>query len=309
MQKPKVEHIEGLSPAVAIEQKHSGHSPRSTVGTVTEIYDYLRILMSRLGQPHCPDVRRADRQPIGRRDHRQDHGPSGRHEAVSAGAAGNPRRRAVRNAVGRDAGVGLRAHSRRRADLFRRPTAADRPAAETRRRGGDRPRDGSRRRPARGSPAAWRTPCRWAAACCAWSIRARTCRSRNGRWRRTASTSSATVAGGVSSRFRRTISRSTARWAGARRAKGWACRPARIRPRCCAIRSSRSPKAPWRFGPAPAAALFAAMLEAFSRGTGIPTDVPSSELGGRHRRLIFHGTGDQWFDVRKAATGGRASGA
>ena len=54
MQKPKVEHIEGLSPAVAIEQKHSGHSPRSTVGTVTEIYDYRRILMSRLGQPHCP---------------------------------------------------------------------------------------------------------------------------------------------------------------------------------------------------------------------------------------------------------------
>ena len=54
MQKPKVDHIEGLSPAVAIEQKHSGHTPRSTVGTVTEIYDYLRILMSRLGQPYCP---------------------------------------------------------------------------------------------------------------------------------------------------------------------------------------------------------------------------------------------------------------
>jgi excinuclease ABC subunit A len=54
MQKPKVDSIEGLSPAVAIEQKHTGHSPRSTVGTVTEIYDYLRILMSRLGQPHCP---------------------------------------------------------------------------------------------------------------------------------------------------------------------------------------------------------------------------------------------------------------
>ena len=54
MQKPKVDHIEGLSPAICIEQKHSGHTPRSTVGTVTEIYDYLRILMSRLGQPHCP---------------------------------------------------------------------------------------------------------------------------------------------------------------------------------------------------------------------------------------------------------------
>ena len=55
MQKPKLEHIEGLSPAIAIEQKHSGHTPRSTVGTVTEIYDYLRILMARLGEPYCPD--------------------------------------------------------------------------------------------------------------------------------------------------------------------------------------------------------------------------------------------------------------
>ena len=55
MPKPQLDHIEGLSPAIAIEQKQMGHTPRSTVGTVTEIYDYLRILMARLGQPHCPD--------------------------------------------------------------------------------------------------------------------------------------------------------------------------------------------------------------------------------------------------------------
>jgi excinuclease ABC subunit A len=54
MQKPKLDHIEGLSPAIAIEQKHGSHTPRSTVGTVTEIYDYFRILMARLGQPYCP---------------------------------------------------------------------------------------------------------------------------------------------------------------------------------------------------------------------------------------------------------------
>ncbi len=54
MQKPKLDHIEGLSPAIAIEQKHMGHTPRSTVGTVTEIYDYLRVLMARLGVPYCP---------------------------------------------------------------------------------------------------------------------------------------------------------------------------------------------------------------------------------------------------------------
>ncbi len=53
-QKPIFEKIEGLSPAVALEQKNVGHSPRSTVGTVTEVYDYLRILMARLGVMHCP---------------------------------------------------------------------------------------------------------------------------------------------------------------------------------------------------------------------------------------------------------------
>ncbi|MFO1021561.1 MAG: excinuclease ABC subunit UvrA [Planctomycetales bacterium] len=55
MPKPRVEHISGLSPAIAIEQKTTGHTPRSTVGTVTEIYDYLRILFARIGTPHCPD--------------------------------------------------------------------------------------------------------------------------------------------------------------------------------------------------------------------------------------------------------------
>ena len=54
MQKPAVDHISGLSPAIAIEQKNMGNTPRSTVGTVTEVYDYLRILFARLGQPHCP---------------------------------------------------------------------------------------------------------------------------------------------------------------------------------------------------------------------------------------------------------------
>jgi excinuclease ABC subunit A len=54
VQKPKVDHVSGLSPAISIEQKTTSRSPRSTVGTVTEIYDYLRILYARLGQPYCP---------------------------------------------------------------------------------------------------------------------------------------------------------------------------------------------------------------------------------------------------------------
>ncbi|MCP5325245.1 MAG: excinuclease ABC subunit UvrA [Oceanospirillaceae bacterium] len=55
MEKPDVDHIEGLSPAISIEQKSTSHNPRSTVGTVTEIYDYLRLLYARVGQPRCPD--------------------------------------------------------------------------------------------------------------------------------------------------------------------------------------------------------------------------------------------------------------
>src|SRR5574339_789968 len=55
MDKPDVDHIEGLSPAIAIEQKATSHNPRSTVGTVTEIYDYLRVLYARAGVPRCPE--------------------------------------------------------------------------------------------------------------------------------------------------------------------------------------------------------------------------------------------------------------
>src|SRR3990167_336135 len=54
MDKPDVDHIEGLSPAISIDQKSASHNPRSTVGTVTEIYDYLRLLFARIGHPHCP---------------------------------------------------------------------------------------------------------------------------------------------------------------------------------------------------------------------------------------------------------------
>ena len=53
--KPNVEHIEGLSPAISIDQKTTSNNPRSTVGTVTEIYDYLRLLYARVGIPHCPN--------------------------------------------------------------------------------------------------------------------------------------------------------------------------------------------------------------------------------------------------------------
>ncbi|MCL0087543.1 excinuclease ABC subunit UvrA, partial [Dehalococcoidia bacterium] len=58
MEKPDVDYIEGLSPAISIDQKGASHNPRSIVGTVTEIYDYLRLLFARVGHPHCPQCRR-----------------------------------------------------------------------------------------------------------------------------------------------------------------------------------------------------------------------------------------------------------
>jgi len=64
MEKPDVDAIEGLSPAISIEQKSAGHNPRSTVGTITEVYDYLRLLWARLGTPHCPK----DGSPIERQN-------------------------------------------------------------------------------------------------------------------------------------------------------------------------------------------------------------------------------------------------
>ena len=113
MRKPKFDHIEGLSPAIAIEQKQTGNTPRSTVGTVTEIYDYLRILVARLGQPYCPacDV------PIGTQSADEviakimDH-PAGTKLFITA-PRGDPGGRALRNAVGGDPRVGLRPHPRR----------------------------------------------------------------------------------------------------------------------------------------------------------------------------------------------------
>jgi excinuclease ABC subunit A len=58
MDKPDVDSIEGLSPAIAIQQKTTNKNPRSTVGTITEIYDYLRLLFSKIGTPHCPECGR-----------------------------------------------------------------------------------------------------------------------------------------------------------------------------------------------------------------------------------------------------------
>ena len=74
LDKPDVDAIEGLSPAISIYQKSTSHNPRSTVGTVTEIYDYLRLLFGRAGSPHCPHCDRNIAPPDHRWNVRSGHG-------------------------------------------------------------------------------------------------------------------------------------------------------------------------------------------------------------------------------------------
>ena len=90
MDKPDVDYIDGLSPAISIDQKTTSSNPRSTVGTVTEIYDYLRLLWARVGTPHCPKCGKEIRQQTHRPDHRPDDGAPGG-DAHSAAGAGRPR--------------------------------------------------------------------------------------------------------------------------------------------------------------------------------------------------------------------------
>ena len=114
MEKPDVDHIDGLSPAISIDQKGTSRNPRSTVGTVTEIYDYLRLLFARIGHPHCPQLRPADRAAVGAADGAPAAGAAGRHPADDPGA-GHPRPQG--RAPGRprrDPAPGVRPRPRRR---------------------------------------------------------------------------------------------------------------------------------------------------------------------------------------------------
>ena len=90
MDKPAVDHIDGLSPAISIDQKTASRNPRSTVGTVTEVHDYLRLLFARIGIPHCPN----DGNPVARQTPQQivDPGPRTRRgHQVPDPRSGDPR--------------------------------------------------------------------------------------------------------------------------------------------------------------------------------------------------------------------------
>ena len=139
MQKPDVELIEGLSPAISIEQKTTSRNPRSTVGTVTEIYDYMRLLCARVGMPYSPATGPADRQPDRVADGRPHHGDAGGHAALSAGADRARPQGRVPQGAGRPAEARLPARQDRRQDVRDRRGPRARQEAEARHRGRRRP--------------------------------------------------------------------------------------------------------------------------------------------------------------------------
>ena len=152
MDKPDVDSIEGLSPAIAIEQKTGSHNPRSTVGTVTEIYDYLRLLYARAGTPRCPhhgiDLAA---QTVSQMVDQVLQAPGGELGAA-AGAADRRASRRARAAAQRACRPGLRARSHRRGGARDRRRAGARSQAQAHDRGGGR----SLSRAPRGRPAARR---------------------------------------------------------------------------------------------------------------------------------------------------------
>ena len=114
MDKPDVDHIEGLSPAVSIDQKTTSRNPRSTVGTVTEIYDYLRLLFARVGIPHCPMCGRRIEKQTRRADRRRDPGAAAMAQVPGARAGREGSQGRVRQALRGTQARGLHARARRR---------------------------------------------------------------------------------------------------------------------------------------------------------------------------------------------------
>ena len=315
MQKPKVEHVSGLSPAISIEQKTTSKSPRSTVGTVTEIYDYLRILYARLGQPYCP----ACGIPIGTQtaDEIIDKIlalPEGTKLYLMAPLErrGQEKYETLWDEIRRTGFVRMRVDGKsynveeppaidhRRKHLIEvvvdRVDRPGQPADAHRRRRGSGARPGPRRdaRRPRGRQEA---------------------RSRTGRSIASASTSPATAAAAASSRSTRIISRSTARSAGAPRCEGLGVQqganPALL---------IRDPRQSLRDG-----ALAAwpdltrrRLVPALRRGAGAPRRLSrsirrSSNWKPAQQQCVLHGTGEAWIPLDAIAAKsdeatGRASG-
>ena len=299
MQKPKLEHIEGLSPAIAIEQKHAGQSPRSTVGTVTEVYDYLRILTARLGNPYCPECDR----PIGTQSTDEIIGKVMAHPAGTKAFLMAP----LEVQVGEKYEAlwdEMRASGYIRVRIDGQTYSLDEtPAIDRRRRHQvevvvDRIviRPDARSRIAEGVENALslgkgvlhlgfpdddRPEPDWSVDIHSQHFVCDAC----GRSFEPLSPHHFSF-------------NSSLGWCPACEGLGvqTGANPAAL------LHSSRATLAEnavavW---PSMSGKIFPHMLDALARATGIPTDVPFEQLGAKHRRLIMHGTGERWFDVHLA---------
>ena len=304
MQKPRVDHIEGLSPAIAIEQSHSGHTPRSTVGTVTEIYDYFRILMSRLAEPYCPacDI------PIG----------SQSADEIIAKIMDHPPGTKLFLMAPLEVHVGERYES-----LWEemRATGYVRVRIDGKTYPLDNPPSIDRRRKHSVQVVIDRVTIR-----------------PDGRSRIAGSIETALSLGkGVLHVTYPRDDLPEPNWTTVVHSQHYSCdqcgrsfeplsphhfsfnSPLGWCPACEGLGVQtgtnpasllRDPKLTLAEGavglwPEPHSPIFRLMLEAFCRATGIPADVPFEELGGKHRRIIMQGTGEQWFDVKRSGTSGR----
>ena len=119
MDKPDVDFIEGLSPAVSIDQKSTSKNPRSTVGTITEVYDYLRLLYARAGRPHCPTCGEPISPADPAADRRPGHAARGGHPLPGAGAGDPGPQGGVRRPLPPAADPGLLPGAGRRRDATR----------------------------------------------------------------------------------------------------------------------------------------------------------------------------------------------
>lgn len=296
MQKPRVDHIDGLSPAIAIEQKHMGHTPRSTVGTVTEVYDYLRILMARLGQPYCPscDV------PIGTQSADEVIGKIMTHPAGTRLYLMAP----LEIQVGDNYETlwdEIRASGYARLRVDGQTYSVDDPPKIDRRR-------------------------KHVVEVVVDRVTVRS----DARSRIAGSVENALALGKgrlhvvspdddqpeplwpveihsqhfACDRCGRSFEPLTPHHFSFNSALGWcpACEGLGVQTGANPAALLHDPKLTLAEGavalwPKAGNRLFAPMLAALSRGTGIPIQTPFEQLGARHRRLIMHGTGEQWFDV------------
>ena len=156
MQKPDVDQIDGLSPAISIEQKTTSQNPRSTVGTVTEIYDYMRLLFARVGIPYSPATGLPIESQTVSADGRPHPGAAGGHAALSARAGRARPQGRIPQGPRRVSEEGLSARQDRRQVLRDRRGPCPRQEAEARHRHRGRPRRRAPRHRARASRIRWR---------------------------------------------------------------------------------------------------------------------------------------------------------